>query len=356
MRKGIIIVLLCLPVWAGAQIYKDTLRVCLLLPLQTEAMQRDKSMDRFVDFYSGALLAVYEMQATGQPVKVHTYDVGKAVSKLDRVLSSGELDGMDMVIGPVYSNQVKRVSDWSRHHRVKVLLPFASEVRDLAYNPYLLQFNPSYALEADVVADYVVLHRPVHAILVEADSANVPASIRELQHSLKNYAAGYVYTTMSEVMADSLGSYLKEEAENLLLLNSERLGSLRAVLPHIEKAGQGKQLTLLSQYSWKDEQTGVPQLYTTVFNQQLDTNAYNQLYGRFYGSKRVDTHPCYDLLGYDLMGYALETVQTIHQTHGMMDEEQIVSRFYPGVQSDMQFERVGTEGGYQNTYIQWIKK
>jgi len=352
MKKVVIIVLLCCSTLVWAQM--DTIRVGVLLPLQAEAVKRDKNMDRFVDFYSGVLLAVYERQNSGMPIEIHTYDVGKSTNQLEKILSSGDLDRMDMIIGPVYSSQIRRMSEWAKLHQIKTLLPFSSEVYDLATNPYLLQFNPSYTIEANAIAENLASKEAVKCILVDADEVSMPASVRELQKSIKDYILDIAYVSISEIMNDSLSMALTDGVDNVLLLNTERFANVRMMMPQILRAAQGKHLTLLSRYSWQEEPIILPQLYTTVFHQQMDTLAYNALFHRFYPQVRTSSHPCYDLLGYDLMNYVLYSIEAIQQTDGLVDEEDILSRYYSGLQSDVQFERVGANGGYQNTHIDCI--
>ena len=45
------------------------IRLAVMLPFQADALKRDKNMDRFVDFYSGVLLAVNEVQKEGQKIE-----------------------------------------------------------------------------------------------------------------------------------------------------------------------------------------------------------------------------------------------------------------------------------------------
>jgi len=356
MKKSLVILLLCGTVGMWADEIARPLRVGMLLPLQAQAPKRDKNMDRFVDFYSGALLAVYEMQATGQQVEIHTWDVGKSTAQLQTLLNGDELNTMDMIIGPVYASQVRLMAPWVMQHKVKTLLPFSSDVPELAGNPYLMQFNPTYAAEAEVMAENLASETGVRFIFVESDDMALSTGVKELQQSIRSFALEYVYTTVSEVMADSLSYYLMDGVENVLLLNSERYANLRVLMPYITRAAQGKQLTLLSHYAWQTESIILPQVYTSVFRQDLDTVVYNRLYAQFYSTARSSEHPCYDLLGYDLMKFTLNSIQSIRRLDGIIDEEDILCRYFCGLQSDIQFERVGEQGGYQNAQIYCIKR
>lgn len=338
----------------GAQVLRP-IRVALLLPLQTEVTKRDKQMDRFLDFYTGALLAVYDMQATGQPVEVQTYDVGKSTHLLVQTLAQESLQEVDMIIGPAYASQVPLMSSWAKEHQIQTLFPFSSEVQDIESNAYVMQFNPSVELEAEAMVQHLATNDSIHCVFVAADDNTIPESVRQLQNHIRANPLPYTYTTVRQIMADSLPELLSDTATNVLLMNTERYANVRIIMPQLTRAAQGKQLILLSRYSWQSEPIILPQLYSTVFH-PIDEEQmihYDALYRRFISKERVDDRPCYDLLGYDLMTYTLQSVRDWHQVEEI-EREDILCRPFQGLQSNMRFERVG-EGGYQNRDIHIVQ-
>lgn len=358
MRKIEIIVLLFCACVARAQHVDAPLRVGLLLPFQVENTTRDKTMDRYVDFYTGALVAVYEMQEVGQRVEVHTYDVGKSAHQLEQVLLTDALDSLDLIIGPVYSSQVRRMAEWTSQHHVLTFLPFAYEVPELATNPYLLQFNPTEAVDAEALVNDVMERRDsVRFVFVEADPMTIPTSVHELKNCVRNDGLDYVYTSIQQIMADSLGEVLGDSVENIFVMNTERYANLRQIMPHLLRSAQGRSLTLVTRYAWQDEPIILPQIYTTMFRKDVDVDSlnYGAIYRSFVEEERVVSRPCYDLLGYDIMTYSLETLVLLKMLpdEGMKDD--IIERSFTGLQSDIRFARVDSIGGYLNNSIHVIR-
>lgn len=355
--KRISLITLCVAITSALMAQSmPPIRVAMLLPLQTELMKRDKNTDRFVDFYSGALLAVYEHQSRGQEIELYTYDVAKSTHSMSQILTRPELDSMDFIIGPAYANQVALMTQWAYQHNVRVLFPFSSEVPDIANNPYLMQFNPSVESEAMAMAGYLANSgNAVRCIFVQAADADIPHSVRCLQQQLTAHGLECVYTTVHDILSDSLPGVMSDEAENILLMNTERFANLRAVMPHLMRAAQGHRLTLMSRYSWQQETIALPQLYTTVFHTDPEEDdTYEDLYARFYLIGRQSSHPCYDQLGYDQMQYVLLTIEALREnTWTEMDD--VLCHPYNGLQSDMRFEPVVENGGYQNKYIQIVR-
>lgn len=357
MKKSLVVILLLCSALLMAHNNKQPIKVALLLPFQTETIQRDKNMDRFLDFYTGALLAVYEEQRR-QPIEVYAYDVGKSASlQMETVLAQQELTTMDMIIGPVYAAQVSKMSDWALQYGIRTILPFSSDVPRLQENPYVLQFNPSVEIEGAATAQYLVMQEePVHCIFVTEDENHIPESVRSLQQAILSQGIEHTYTTVGQILHDSLSYLLSEEKNNVLLMNTERYANVRVVMPQLMRAAQGKHLTLLSRYAWQQEPITLPQIFSTIFRKEIDVDSipYGAEYKRFVAKEREIGQPCYDLLGYDLMKYALHTARDIKQATTYDEIDNIICRTFKGVQSDISFVRVG-DGGYQNNNIHVVQ-
>jgi len=154
-----------------------------------------------------------------------------------------------------------------------------------------------------------------------------------------------------------LGEVLSDSVENILVMNTERFANVRAVMPYLMRAAQGGGLTLLTRYAWQDEAIALPQIYTTMFreNVAVDSVDYGALYSNFVAKERVVSRPCYDLLGYDIMTYVLETVVGLKEAETPQAQEHIIERRFSGLQSDMHFVRVDSVGGYQNSDIHIVR-
>lgn len=350
MNKYIILLvcLIALPWQLVAQ--QEPLRVAMMLPLQSNASQRDQNMDRFVHYYLGALLAINEVQRDYAPIELHTYDVEKSTYKLREVLARPELDSMDMIIGPAYVSQVSIAAEWALVHQKRILFPFSSSVPGIENNPYVLQFNPSDDVSAKAMVNWMEQRRDsIHCILIEASANEIPNSVKALQQQLLVTDIPCSFVTIKSILADSLNTLLADGVENIILFNTERYSNVRTLMPYLMRAAQGKKLTLLSQYSWQGEAIALPQIYSTVFRHEVDIDsfAYGAEYRYFYPNiARVPSKPYYDLLGFDQMRYVLITALRLRE-----NREDAITIPYMGLQSDMQFRPISPMGGYQNMNI-----
>ena len=330
------------------------IRLAFLLPLQADAIKRDRNMDRFYDFYAGALIAIYEAQAKGQLLEVFTYDIGKTANRIKELLQQDTvLRHVDAIVGPAYSQQVEMVMDSLQHDSIWLVIPFLSRVEGINNNPYAMKFNPSELIEADTVARYLAQRKDsIQCILIEAKEGEViPSGIKALQQSLQAYQVPTTTISLKALLSDSIEGSFSTELENLVLFNTERFVNLQTVMPHLLKACGTYRITLFSHYSWQNEKIILPQLYTSVFAPSpVIPESYNQLFEQYFNHELSSYQPRYDLLGYDLTSQLLDMLQQHkHTTH-----DTIPSEVWNGIQARIHYQPTAADGGYENHIVHII--
>ncbi len=322
------------------------IHLALLLPLQAQNTKRDKNMDRFVDFYEGVLLGLYDLQRDGSHFVLDVYDTEKSATRVRAWLDEGKLDSVDAIIGPSYPMQLMQVSEWAKEHHIPVLAPFTDRVEGIESNPYLLQFNPSEEAESKVLVEWLQEQGgQVNCVLVDAKDADIPSGIRLLRNKIVAAGIPYTTTTIHAILQDSLGTALRDSVENILIFNTDKYANIQVLMPRVLNARGAKRLTLYSRYSWAKENILLPQLYTSIFTtgDTPERAAYEERYQRYFGHAHSSDMPRFDLLGYDLLH------EMVAFLRGQKDSTEAVP--YTGLQSHAVFERIGEEGGYQNTHI-----
>ena len=330
----------------------NVLRIGLMLPLRADAAERDANDDRFFDFYAGALLAVRRAEAAGQAIEVHVYDTDKGFRKIDQCLSDSFLHKADAIIGPVYPAQAEYMSESVLKDSVLMVVPFANNIPSIATNPFILQFNPTPAIEAEKMAEYITAREnEINCVVVEAKEEQIPQSIQLLHKALEARNARISRISLHGILNDSLDTALKDTMENILIFNTEKYGNLQVLLPHVTSAGQGHVLTLLSQYSWQKENVPMSQIYTSIFSTdstENETNAYELEWEHYFGYRHTTSYPRYDLLGYDITSQVISMLQQLQDIADPVYREVVMTKTYYGLQSDIQYKRATETGGYIN--------
>jgi len=344
------------PISADTIAYTDTVRLTFLLPLQADIVQRSPSIDRFYDFYCGALLALKHHNAVytdslGEQhatyYEVQTYDTGKDGGVICQLMDSNRLASTDVIVGPAFGKQVEALSGYAQEHRISVIIPFLPYVREVKSNPYLMKFNPSSAMHAHALMEHLdTLRSTINIVLVDAyaNRMDYAESIRLLRDSIAARRLPVTHTTIRQILADSVGLALKDSVENILLFHSERYSNVQLLMPYLLSGKHGKRLTLLGDYSWQSERITLPQLFTTVFRSPAgeDYARYEQDFAQYFAHQPASTLPRFDLLGYDLTRFVLQAFRD--------SVLQATDTPYEGIQSSIRFTPI-ENGGYENTYI-----
>ena len=324
-------------------------RVAILLPLHADAIKRDKNMERFYDFYAGTLIAIYEAQARGQRLEIHTYDIGKTANRTREIIAQHpEIHQMDAIIGPAYSQQVNIVLDSISKDSTWCLIPFLSRVE--SQYPYMMKFNPSEQIIADTLARYLAQRQDsVNCILLESKEGEViPAGIRTLHEALQTYEVPISSISLKALLNDSLDGAFKSDIENIVVFNTERYANLQTVMPHLLAACGQYRITLYSHYSWQTEKIILPQLYASVFAQEPVANeTYEALWQTYFDHELSGEHPRYDLLGYDLTSQLLHALR--HKEVGLANED-----VWEGIQARIHYQQHSPESGYENHIVNII--
>lgn len=318
---------------------EGAMNIALLLPLQAQVTKRTETMDRFVDFYEGCLIALQMEQDSLHPVNLYTFDVGKGQADIEQLVLEGKLDSMNAIIGPAYPQQVMVIDSLVKERHIPTLIPFTDNVPTLVQNPSLIRFNATAEQEADSVLDYIAnAGDSVNFVLVEGREADIPQNIRYIREGIINRGLPYTVTTFHNIMADSLFLSLKDNVKNIILFNTEKFNNLQIILPHLTTGKQGHQLYLYSHYAWKKEQIVLPQIYATIFasDSVLSKFDYEQAYKLYFDHSHASNNPRFDLLGYDLTRQFLAYLRNQPLPYGL--------------QSDLRLVQEG-EGGLINTHI-----
>ncbi|MCX7986238.1 MAG: LysM peptidoglycan-binding domain-containing protein [Bacteroidales bacterium] len=80
----------------------------------------------FIEFYQGILLAVEDMKKEGLNIELNVYDTGKGLDKIKNIISLPAFQKSNLILGPVFSEQIPIVADFSRKTHIPVVLPVTS--------------------------------------------------------------------------------------------------------------------------------------------------------------------------------------------------------------------------------------
>jgi LysM repeat protein len=139
----------------------------------------------FLELYEGVLLASDTLRSLGLNVNLHVYDIGSDTMVVTRLLESGALKDMDLIIGPVYSNNLSLVALYANKYNIPVVSPVPLQSNaPLINNPYLFMVNPSLEVVQETIAKRLGNFWDDNFIFIHSDSAHLNPDIDSFKNNI----------------------------------------------------------------------------------------------------------------------------------------------------------------------------
>jgi ABC-type branched-subunit amino acid transport system substrate-binding protein len=304
------------------------------------------------------LLAVEQLKKEGVSFEIYVYDTGTDTALLNSILPKEEIREMDIFIGPVYTNQVKRVSDYSKRLGIKHIVPFSAQTTETATNPLLFQRNITSAQQAEVAARRFVQNfgtQPIVIVEFNETDSDSPGRIKEfttaLKRELKNKNIAYQSVFFNGTNDWAMANALSAQHENIVILNTSDAGLLTNTISLLKTSE--KDFALFGTLDWSNT-SGVQEkifacklyLYTPFYINatDLDVLRFRQNFSNVFGDYNQSSLPFYNFYGYDVSLYFLSALAR----YGRDFERNLPSHNIKTLQSHFLFERISPQGGFVN--------
>jgi len=166
-------------------IYKDTIsenafvRVGLLLPFRAtlfdtvvpQEIFKNKNLINIVtDFYLGAEIAIDSLKSQGIQVQMDVFDTEDRNTKINEIITNNSLKEMDVVVGPLYSDEVKKIANTVG---VPVVFPVFSKVQTSFTSPRIVKTSPDKNRYKEILLSHISKRYTNQNIIIVGDSTDV---------------------------------------------------------------------------------------------------------------------------------------------------------------------------------------
>ena len=125
----------------------------------------------FVEMYEGILLAADTLRALGLNIQIHTFDIKSDSIGLTRLIRSGKLDKMDLIIGPVHSHNLVLMASYAGSLGIPVVSPVQlSNNSALGNSPLLFMASSSLEIAQTAIAKKMADYYNSNFVLIHSDS------------------------------------------------------------------------------------------------------------------------------------------------------------------------------------------
>jgi LysM repeat protein/ABC-type branched-subunit amino acid transport system substrate-binding protein len=196
------------------------------VPLQRQQGLRGKS---FAEFYEGFLLAVDSMKNSGFSVNLHIYDTERDTMKTKKIVRELSLIQPDLIIGPVWSEDVRIAGRLASYSETNLVSPLSSRTSLVGKNTRIIQVIPSKDAECKSLANYVSHLTKGHLFLLSGTDTiskqgawlfrkylqeHMPLDENSTPLILSNYK-------LNDSLLTNISKVLTQQDENIVIVFSE---------------------------------------------------------------------------------------------------------------------------------------
>ena len=334
---------------------ESEIKVAILLPFMLDSLHRDASMDRFVEFYQGCLLAIDSLAQKGISTELYTYDIGKDAQSLQQVLQQPALSKVNLIIGPAYQDQVKEVAEYASKHRIPTVIPFSSSIPEIASNPYLFEVvTPQKELYTKLAQKCCYYFNDKNIIIIKPKMLGQYNKADFANKLMAGMDATLIpYTIISDdslaITIDSLAA--TSEKECLLILPSTH----QVVLNKFGEALQYIKANNVAVFGFPEwNSMGIEQLYSkkmysfsnyqTLFDDPAIVHFFTKMKDKFGVPASIQQSPNFALFGFDICYFFLQQ----YSQNGDYFYKFMPVTETPGLQMNFLFQPAVNGGGYWN--------
>ena len=199
------------------------IRVGIMLPLHND----NGDGKRMVEYYRGVLMACDSLKAMGVSTDIQAWNVAEDAD-ISQVLKDPNAANRDLIIGPLYSKQVKALGDFAMAHDIRVLIPFSINSQEIYnnYNLFVAHQNGNQLNEAYVQRFYERF-KDCHPVLIDCnDSTSTKGSFTAaLRRKLEQNGIAYSITNLKSG-EDAFRKAFVMNQRNVVILNTSRSAEL----------------------------------------------------------------------------------------------------------------------------------
>ena len=221
----------------------EKFKIAVLLPMMYESLENTYYIrnNKFImDLYAGIMYSLSNLDSTNSLIEIFPFDTKRDPDVVNEIIDSGYLDGMDLIIGPLYSKPVSIIKQYCLENKLLMINPLSSNHEIIEDNNYSLLFNPSLKTIANKAADYSIDRfqekKNVIIFYEKKFSDSLIAKIYENRLESSNFNIIYskgVSLEDSRLILDSLTNSYEE------ILSDSLYDTIKSISGRIVKDGRG---------------------------------------------------------------------------------------------------------------------
>ncbi len=151
---------------------RNPIKIALILPFDTHSTTPSTN---YLDFYSGALMAIEKAKEAGIHIALTTIDI-TTYSWLGEIFRENLIGDCDLVVGHIDANQLNAFTDYCNYNKIPFVSPLDHQTDSLAlHNPYFFQMPVTAATQTNNLVSRINLgDKSALTVFSDAESGEAP--------------------------------------------------------------------------------------------------------------------------------------------------------------------------------------
>lgn len=200
----------------------EQLDVALMLPMNVESRPNAS----YVEFYQGFLLGLEKLKEQGSgETKLTVYNTGHDHQKVEQIVSSTMFEGTDLIVGPVYEDELGPVVRYAEQNSVPVVSPLAN--LEAVQSPSLFQLSPAVERKYEKVENLIDGSRDIYMIYAAQYDKDFEQEALQMLHGRPYASYTYSFDDQKSVFTprdaatpviESIDTVMKSERPSLFVV------------------------------------------------------------------------------------------------------------------------------------------
>lgn len=173
----------------------DRLDIAMMLPMNIDSRPNAS----YVEFYQGFLLGLEKLKGDTRSgeTKLTVYNTGHDQLKVEQIVKSTMFEGTDLVVGPVYEDELNPVLRYAEHNSVPVVSPLAN--LSAVESPALYQLSPNTDRKYDKISDLVDGSRDIYMVYASSYDEEFEQEMKSVLHGRPYMSYTYSFDDQKSV-------------------------------------------------------------------------------------------------------------------------------------------------------------
>ena len=365
--RNILLIVLLLSsniIWAADNVMenpksKNSISVGVMLPLHNV----DGDGRRMIEYYRGILMACDQLKSEGFHIDIHSWNV-PVDADVKQTLLDSYANKCDLIFGPLYSKQVKPLSEFCKAYNIKLVIPFSITGNDVVYNTNIYQvYQDNARVNASTINAYIERFGDSHPVFIDCNDStsrkgDFTSSLRKILDAKK---ISYNITNLKS-SDESFVKAFSRSKQNVVILNSDHYKELSLAITKLDRMSSLYPGFVVSMFGYTEwliyanydfnnfcrYDTYIP----TVFYHNPYSTATTSLeksYRGWFNEEMQPAQPRFAITGYDHAQYFIRGIAKFGSKFVGSKSQNV----YSSLQTPLCFEKIG-KGGYVNTSFMLI--